>query len=122
MSRLNNWFITDQIYYYKNYEWSIATEKEYFIKCGVYDRCSVYDIYNLLDNTQPEMLDFQYRYIDGGIVGYSFNLYEEQENGFNFDVTYKSYISNTKFIMCGGGYDLLTDGNAQSQLEYLKHR
>lgn len=116
MSRLNNWFISDQIYYYKNYTLGIVTEKEYFIK---YD---IYDIYYLLNNTQPEMLDFPYRYTYGGIVGYSFNLYEEQENGFNFDVTYKSHISNTKFIMCGGGYDLLTDGNAQSQLEYLKHR
>lgn len=116
MSRLNNWFIADQTYYYKNCTLSIVPEKEYFIKCGVYD------IYNLINNTQPETLDFQYRYTDGGILGYSFNLYEEQENGFNFDVTYKSCISHPKFIMCGGGYDLLTDGNAQSQLEYLKHR
>lgn len=115
MSRLNNWFITEKIYYYKNGSWNILPEKEYFIKCGVYD------IYNPINNTQPEMLDFQYRYIDGGILGYSFNLYEEQENGFNFDVTYKSHISNTKFIMCGGGYDLLTDGNAQSKTEYLRH-
>ena len=122
MSRLNNWFISDQTYYYKNYEWSIVPEKEYFIKCGVYDNCSIYDIYNLLDNTQPEILDFQYRYTEGGILGYSFNLYEERENGFNYDVTHKSHISRPKFIMCGGGYDLLTDGNAQSQLEYLKHR
>lgn len=116
MSRLNNWFIADKIYFYQNYEWSIVPEKEHFINC------SVYDIYNLINNTQPEMLDFQYRYTDGGILGYSFKLYEEQENGFNYDVTYKSpHISRPKFIMCGGGYDLLTDGNAQSKTEYLRH-
>ena len=50
MSRLNNWFINEQIYQYINGSWNIVPEREYFIKCDIYD-------YNRCNNIQPETLD-----------------------------------------------------------------
>ena len=113
MSRINNWFITEQIYQYINGSWNIIPEREYFIKCNMYDT-----YYNLLYNSrQPEILDSEYRYTDGGFVRYSDNPYIEEENGFNYDFAATGRSSRAKFMMCGGGYDLSTDGNMQSKFK-----
>lgn len=94
MSRLNNWFISEQIYQYINGSWNIVPEREYFIKCNIYD---AYNLYNLCNNRQPEILDSEYNYTNGS--------------------------SHAKFMMCGGGCDLSTDGDMQSKFKdyYLNY-
>lgn len=116
MSRLNNWFINEQIYQYIHGSWNIVPEREYFIKCNIYG-------YNRCNNIQPEILDSEYMYTAGGVVGCPYNLYIEKENGFNYDFTAAVRSSHAKFMMCGGGYDLSTDGDMQSKFKdyYLNY-
>lgn len=78
MSRLNNWFITEQTYHYINGSWNIVPEREYFIKCNIYD---AYNLYNLCNNRQPEILDLEYNYTNGG--GYDLSTDGNMQSKFN---------------------------------------